>query len=199
MGKSISKNPLATHPAGSPKVQNPHVVQPRDRVYDTDDPYIPDEHRPENTVCSSCGAVYQNQHWTIDEKKRAALVAAGSPHQVVCPGCKRVAERNPQGIVTLHGDYWPQRREEILNAVRNEEARGLSVNPLERVMDIREEGDRLIIETTTEKLAQRIGRHIEKAHSGKIEYKWSDTNHLVRIEWERSLDDANHGANHRRR
>jgi hypothetical protein len=197
MGKSISKNPLATHPAGSPRVQNPHVVQPRDTIHDTDDPYLPSAALPDGTVCSSCGAVYEDRRWTLDERRRSLLVGAGTPHMVECPGCRRIAERNPQGIVTLHGDYWPNHREEILNAIRNEEARGVAVNPLERIMDIREEGDRLIIETTTEKLAQRIGRHIEKAHQGTIEYKWSDTNHLVRVEWERSLEG--NGGNHRRR
>lgn len=187
MGKSTHKNPMVTNPIANPSVDNPRVVQPRDYIHDFGDPYIPDQHEPDGTVCTRCGAVYVNQHWTLDEKQRALMIAGAATNEVVCPGCKKVAERNPQGIVTLSGDYWPHHREEILNLIRNEESRALGTNPLERIIDIREEGGELIIETTNEKLAQRIGRHIDKAHSGRIDYRWSNDNHLVRVYWSRSL------------
>jgi len=190
MGKSMSKNPVAAnHPVASPKSRSPKGVLARDELQEYNgDTYIPDGHYPDDTVCARCGAVYQNQHWTLDDKKRDTLLAAGSPNEVTCPGCKKIAERNPGGIVTLRGDYWPVHREEILNLIKNEELRGMQTNPLERIMDIREEADCLIIETTNEKLAQRIGRHVDKAHSGALEFKWSGGNHLVRVEWERSLN-----------
>jgi hypothetical protein len=188
MRKSTSKNPVANHPVASPKARSPHAVLARDELQEYDgDGYTPNGHYPDNTVCSRCGAVYQNQHWTLDEKRRDMLLAAGTPNEVVCPGCKKIAERNPQGIVTLRGDYWPTHREEILNLIKNEEIRGIQTNPLERIMDIREEDGCLVIETTNEKLAQRIGRHVDRAHSGSLEFKWSGGNHLVRVEWERPL------------
>ena len=84
-------------------------------VNDTDDPYIPDQHYPDGTVCSRCGAIYRNQHWQRDESASHTLVAAGTPHQVVCPGCRKIGAHDPQGIVTLRGDYWPQHRDEIMN------------------------------------------------------------------------------------
>jgi NMD protein affecting ribosome stability and mRNA decay len=130
--------------------------------------------------------VFQNQHWTLDEKKRDLLVSSGAANPIVCPACRKIASHDPHGIVTLRGDYWPQHREDILNLIRNEEARGMAANPLERIIDIREEEDALIIETTNEKLAQRLGRSIHNAHKGAVEYKWPDGNRLVRVEWERS-------------
>lgn len=187
MGKPVHKNPMESHPIANPNVQSPKVIHARDDIHDFDDPYIPDEHREEGTVCTQCGAVYVNQHWTLDEKQRALLIGGAVTRKVVCPGCKKIAERNPHGIVTLSGDYWPQHREEILNLIRNEESRAMGTNPLERIMDIREEGGELIIETTNEKLAQRLGRHIDKAHKGEIDYRWSNDNHLVRVYWKRSL------------
>jgi hypothetical protein len=189
MGKSVSKNPMATHPVANPQVQNPKVVRARNDIHDFDDPYLPDQHLEEGTVCPQCGAVYVNQRWTLDDKQRAVMIGGAVTQEVVCPGCTKTAVRDPQGIVTLRGDYWPEHREEILNLVRNEESRALGSNPLERIIDIREEGDELIIETTNEKLAQRIGRHIDKAHKGQIEYRWSNDNHLVRVYWSRSLSE----------
>ena len=42
------------------------------------------------------------------------------------------------------------------------------------------------IETTTEKLAQRLGRAVHKARGGKVEYKWGHKNKFVRVWWEKS-------------
>jgi hypothetical protein len=41
------------------------------------------------------------------------------------------------------------------------------------------------VETTTEKLAQRLGRAVRKARGGKVEYKWSRNNKFVRVCWEK--------------
>jgi hypothetical protein len=44
------------------------------------------------------------------------------------------------------------------------------------------------VETTTEKLAQRLGRSIKKARGGKIEYKWGHNNKFVRVIWEKRAE-----------
>lgn len=188
MGKSANLNDTASNPIMQKVTQDPRNVMARDQLDDWDDPYIPDGHYPDGTVCKGCGAIYQNQHWAWDDQKRDLLRNSGAANEVLCPGCRIASSRDPQGIVTLKGDYWPQHREDIINLIHNEERRGAEVNPLERIIQIREEGDALIIETTTEKMGQRIGRAIHKAHKGDIQYNWSgEGNHLVRVNWERSL------------
>lgn len=186
MGKSFSKNPTVNAPATNPGVGSPATVLPRDQADDWDDPYVPDRHYPDGTVCTGCGAVYNSQHWNWDDRKRDLLVNSGAANEVVCPACRQIQGRDPQGVIYLRGDYWKQHRDDIMNLVHNEERRGTNVNPLERVMAVREENGALIIDTTTEKLAQRIGRAIHSAHKGEIEYKWGETNQLVRVYWERS-------------
>jgi len=188
MGKSSAKNPMVNHPMGNPGNPNPRSVAPRDAINDWHDPYLVDGHPPDGTVCSQCGAVYHNQHWNWDDRRRDTLVAAGTTNTIVCPACRKIQGQDPHGIVTLSGDYWPQHREEILNLIRNEEARGTSTNPLERIMDIREEDGSLIIETTNEKLAQKIGRAVHGAHNGDLEYQWPENNRLARVNWQRSLE-----------
>jgi len=44
------------------------------------------------------------------------------------------------------------------------------------------------VETTTEKLAQRLGRSLRKARGGKIAYKWGHNNKFVRVVWEKRAD-----------
>lgn len=188
MGKSVNINDTATNPILKNATTDPRNVMPRDQVQNWGDPYFPDQHYPDGTVCTGCGAVYHNQHWNWDDKKRDLLINSGAANEVLCPGCRIASSRDPQGIVTLKGDYWPAHREDILNLIRNEEHRGTHDNPMERIINIREEAGALIIETTTEKLGQRIGRAIHKAHKGDIQYDWAgENNHLVRVNWERSL------------
>ena len=201
MGKSSAKSPAMLNPHSGLRNENPRAVKPRDQIQDANNPYIPEFHFPDGTVCSHCGAVYHNQHWNRDDRKRDALLATGAANTVVCPGCKIIAERNPQGIVYLSGDYWQQHREDIINLIRNEETRGMNTNPLERIVDIREEDDGIIVETTNTKLAQHIGRAIEKAHKGTIDYRWPDGDHLLRVYWERNLEEVTsngHGHSHKK-
>jgi hypothetical protein len=185
MGKSTAKSPEALNPHNSLRTENPRAVKPRGAIQDQNDPYIPEFHIPDGSVCVRCGAVYNNQHWNRDNQRAGLLVASGAANEVICPGCTIVEERNPQGILTLSGDYCAAHREELLNILRNEEQRGIQTNPLERIIDIREEKDALIVETTTEKLAQRMGRAIHSAHKGTLDYRWPDGDHLARIYWAR--------------
>lgn len=189
MAKSISRIPNTNQPLAHPAILDTRTVHPRDHIQDFDDPDIPDRHYPDNTVCRVCHALYLQQRWTRDDTLAALAVEAGGK-EVTCPGCRIVAERNPRGIVTLTGDYWPRHEDEILNLIRNEEARGVANNPIERIIDIRKEDDALIIQTTTERLAQKIARSIDKAHQGSLVYHWPDNDHLVRVDWERNLKVA---------
>jgi hypothetical protein len=56
-------------------------------------------------------------------------------------------------------------------------------------MSVEEQDDALVIQTTTEKLAQRIGRAIRSAHKGEVKYQFGETNQVARVYWERSLAD----------
>ena len=75
-------------------------------------------------------------------------------------------------------------RGEILRLLRNEEAQAREKNPLERIMLLAAAGDGWRVETTTEKLAQRLGRSLRKARGGKVAYHWSHNNKFVRVVWD---------------
>lgn len=185
MNRPIQHEPAPPHERGGHPRGRPRAALARHDIQDLDDPYRPDRHLADNTLCRACGAVYRDQRWVIDEALSRLLSAAAVPVEVTCPACRRIEERNPQGIVTLKGDYWPQRQEEILRMVRHEETAATCDNPLSRIMSIQESEGSLVIETTNQKLAQRIGRAIERAHGGHASYFWSSDDPLVRVEWER--------------
>ena len=43
----------------------------------------------------------------------------------------------------------------------------------------------LVLSTTTEHLAQRLGPALEKAYDGQLEYDFSHENKLARVTWQR--------------
>jgi hypothetical protein len=67
--------------------------------------------------------------------------------------------------------------------LRNEEARAREKNPLERIMGLEAVNGGWKVATTTEKLAQRLGRSVRKARGGKLQYKWGHNNKFLRVVW----------------
>ncbi len=150
------------------------------------DPYLPGKTARHMGVCPACHAVRNGQRWTFDTPTAKMLLKrTGEVDLHRCPACRKIADGFPFGLVTLAGAFLAFHRDEILSIVRNEEKRAMGLNPLARIMSLTEEGGRMEIATTDEKLAQRIGREVHKACSGDIEYTWSDDVKLLRVRWMR--------------
>jgi hypothetical protein len=158
----------------------------RRNVENFSDPYIPEESYQGTVICQECHAVHQNERWSLDPKIYEEAVQAADVQYRTCPACQKLHDRQPGGIVTLTSDFIPQHREEILNLIRNEDARARNVNPLERVMEVQEDGEnQLVVTTTNEKLAQRLGRAVFRAYGGNVQYQWMGDSKQARIYWTR--------------
>lgn len=156
------------------------VEEKGQRTQRSTDPYQQKLGPKETAVCRKCGAFYRNKRWCIDEKLGGEAAAS-----VTCPACQRMADNNPAGIVTLSGSYLVEHEDEILNAIKHAETRSRLKNPLGRIMEIKQENKVLTISTTEDKLAQKLGREIYKAHKGELHYQWSHDQHFVRVNWTR--------------
>ena len=138
------------------------------------------------SVCGGCRAVYMNKRWYAEGAVDDTTLRNAEAAKTVCPACLKIRDNFPGGIVTLKGDYVLPHKQDLLKLIRNEEDRARGLNPLERVMKVKENGyGSIIISTTNEKLAQRIGRAIKKAFHGEVTYHWSHENKLVRVNWVR--------------
>ncbi|QXE90828.1 BCAM0308 family protein [Geomonas subterranea] len=144
------------------------------------EPYMPKRGLSEGTVCKGCGIVYRNKRWQIESGPSGA-----SSGEILCPACQRIVGEDPAGVVTLSGPYLSLHREEILNMVRQQETKHREKNPLGRIMEIKEENGGIVVTTTEDKLAQKIGRELYKSQRGELHYKWSHDQHMVRVEWSR--------------
>ncbi len=140
------------------------------------------------SVCSICDAVWTRGKWSLDPGVRREVRRWRAPTPAVCPACRSAREGLPGGILYLTGAFLRDNRIEILNLVRNVAHTAAAKNPLERIIRIQETSkDRHVIETTSEKLARRLGRAISKACGGTLEIRFSHEDKLVRVYWRRDV------------
>lgn len=158
----------------------------RKNIDRTTDPYRPRKAPTAVGVCPACHSISRKKRWYLDAEEYASLARTGAVLRR-CPACRKIADGFPSGVVTLRGRFLQTHRDDIFAIVRNEERRARGTNPLERIMEIREGDGSVVILTTDEKLAQRIGREIRKAYQGSVSYKWSEDASLVRVDWSRDL------------
>jgi hypothetical protein len=81
--------------------------------------------------------------------------------------------------------FFVAHKDEILRLIRNEEERAKGLNPLERIIEITESPEGVIVTTTNEKLAQRLGRTLKSSYQGDTSYHWSDRK-LLTVDWHRA-------------
>jgi hypothetical protein len=79
------------------------------------------------------------------------LLCAASTHEVVCQACHRINDRYPAGVVTLSGALTAQQK-----------AAEKAEHPLNRIIDIEEGLDQIVINTTDIHLPRR-GEAIKSA------------------------------------
>jgi hypothetical protein len=135
--------------------------------------------------CGGCGAEYRNKRWYLAETPTITAQTAEATAKPLCAACQRLRDDNPAGILTMNGQYFHNHEPEILNRIRSTEAESRLKNPLGRIMTMKHEGDTLVIATTEDKLAQKLGRDLYRAHGGALEYQWSRDQHFVRVNWNR--------------
>jgi hypothetical protein len=149
-------------------------------------------HRPsraisEPAVCEGCGAVYANRRWTTAHSDTTDRENEHRcPQKTECPACVQIRTGEPRGFVYLDGTFFESHDKEIQQLLLNESERAGEDNPLARIMEVkRGEAHKLIVTTTTEHLAQRLGHALEKAFGGSTRYDFSHENKLARVNWQR--------------
>lgn len=160
-------------------------ASPRRIVPRQSDPYRDRRTIAGPAVCEVCHAIFEKKRWRFDEAVYKDLLAVKRPKLITCPACSKIRDRYPEGVLTLRWTGLPEHKRDVLGLLRKEEARAKKVNPLERIMKIEEAGDEWRVFTTNTKLAQRLGRELERAYHGETYYHWAHRDKLVRVVWER--------------
>lgn len=148
------------------------------------DPYAMVKAPKGPAICRKCLAIYADKRWRFDTVQAPKLAASPRTKKLVCPACQKIKDDYPEGLVTLQWSALREHEPEIRGLIANVEARAVSVNPLDRVMKTVRRKHQLEIQTTNDRLAQRIGRALVRAYKGTAVYKWAHRDMMVRVTWE---------------
>ncbi len=135
---------------------------------------------PDVTVCPDCKAIFRAGRW-----RWASVARPTGTRRELCPACQRTKDGFPAGEVTIRGEFATIHRDEILSTIRNLEAKEKSTRPLNRLMEIRDDGDSVVITTTDVHLAHAIGVALFNAYRGALRAPWVEKGDLLRVNWER--------------
>jgi NMD protein affecting ribosome stability and mRNA decay len=130
----------------------------------------------DSMICPQCGAVYQDGRWHWSARPAGATESQ-------CPACRRIDDRTPAGVITLTGPRLQALKADIIQLARHQEDAEKPEHPLNRIMDIQETREGLVINTTDIHLPRRIGQSIRRAFRGKLKVKFEEHGYFVRIEW----------------
>jgi NMD protein affecting ribosome stability and mRNA decay len=147
----------------------------RERIHDS---YRAREKLSEPSVCPDCGALFRSGRW-----QWGAATAVAAPH--TCPACQRIADKYPAASLLMRGDFLAAHRDEILNAVRNEESRQKAMHPLKRIMSLQEDEGGTVVTTTDSQLARDIGEALKHAYAGELQLRYKKEEDFLRVTWER--------------
>jgi NMD protein affecting ribosome stability and mRNA decay len=135
-------------------------------------------------VCERCHASLRRDHWVYDARRYAETKALPDVHAMLCPGCLRVERRLYEGEVTVRHRWDVFDKEMVLHLIHNEEARLRAANPTARIALIEDRGDELYILTTTQFLAERIGKALRASCHGTLRLSRLPRERFVRVWWE---------------
>ena len=136
--------------------------------------------------CPECGAVYDGHRWIAEpDVNLIRRFARAKKEKKLCPGCLRIEKRQVEGVVTLKGEFMDTHLDEVKNLVDRVAKNGRHRNVAARIFEVKQEGGGLVIETTDEHLAERIGKELEKAFKGDLKIKWQEKDRFVRVSWQR--------------
>jgi hypothetical protein len=142
------------------------------------DPYKAIKKPDEPTVCPQCGAVYRDGRWHWSERPIGA-------HEALCQACHRINDHYPAGVITFTGAFVAQHKGEMLRLARHQEEIEKKEHPANRIIDIEEGPEQLVINTTDIHLPRRIVEAQKRTWRGKSEYHYDEHGYFVRANWHR--------------
>jgi hypothetical protein len=138
----------------------------------------------EAAACIGCSVVFWHKTWRRSRRRLMRTYFRAAP-LVLCPACGQVRRGEYFGRVRLRGSYLAAHEDEIRRRIRNVVSRARFTQPERRLVSIRRQGSGLEVRTTSQKLAHRIARELEKAFHGRASYAWSDREGRLDAVWER--------------
>ena len=130
--------------------------------------------------CERCNAVYENKTWRV---RRASTAVPVGVTWTLCPACSQQAAGEFFGRVTIPSRLPEDLELAVRRRVWNVERRARHTQPERRLVGVERTRQGLEILTTSQKLAHRIARELEKAFGGRARYEWADRERELDATW----------------
>jgi hypothetical protein len=131
------------------------------------------------SVCPQCYAIYYAGRWHWGPRPAAV-------HEVICQACHRSNDNFPAGVVTLHGTFVHPNRAVLVQAARQQAESERRERPLNRIINIEQGDDRIVVNTTDIQLPVRIGEAIHRTFQGTLDRHFDEDGYIIRVDWHRN-------------
>jgi hypothetical protein len=135
------------------------------------------------SICDACGAVFTAKTWR--QARRLPPETLERAAYAKCPACEQAANLEYFGRVVIKGPFVAKNLEAIRARIANVERRARFTQPQRRAISQDWDGATLDVLTTSQKLAHRVARELEKAFGGRAKYTWSDEDGSLLTTWTR--------------
>lgn len=122
-------------------------------------------------ICNDCGAVYFKKHWhhnleRLNNPEASSLAKNSAAVSFArCPACAMIKNKQYEGRVTVVGCP-ARKREELLAVIENFGTYWNGKDVLHRIIETKNEGERIVVTTTENQLAAKLGRKIADVFPG---------------------------------
>lgn len=136
------------------------------------------------TLCDGCGALYSRKQWRGGARLTRPLLEKVSWGR--CPACEQSRTGVGYGRVAMTGAFVGENLDAIRRRIKNVADRAKSTQTQRRVLTFEETKNGLDVITTSQKLAHRIVRELEKAFGGKARYAWDADDGSLLATWKKA-------------
>lgn len=133
------------------------------------------------TLCKKCEAAYYKKSWHHDIMEYKNLREDNRVTFTVCPACKMIANQKFEGEVILE-NVPGACMDEVIRNIKNTGALAYERDPMERLISIKNKGERIEVQTTENQLARAVAREVAQAFKGAtVQTRWSKEESVVRL------------------
>ncbi len=145
--------------------------------------YPRSEKYPANTKCPKCELIFESGVWkkANPQNKRRAF------HWQLCPACMQIRDGQIGGVIQFVGTFMTGHRQDLLNRIRNLEKQTAEERPLERIINIKEGKQEIVVSATTEHLIARIGKAVQRDFGGTLDLRYTPEDKYAVARWHRDL------------
>jgi len=129
--------------------------------------------KPHPAVCMRCHATHRQGRWRWDPPPPALV-------PVLCPACRCIRDGLAAHVIELSGAL-PPSWNEVRGIVGNVARAETQQHPMERVMQIEVQGDKVLVPTTGTHMARRIVAALVRRWRHGVRLVFADAE--TRVEW----------------